>query len=373
MFRAIPVSNKYLSEKWFEKKKKKHYSIIKNMKPKVDSSCPYTFRPENQKPKTPSYKVPALRKLEIDRENRILLQKMSKLGSTHTPASRNSSSKSLNRDFRKKQSIQITMENLALLKRIHQSKSCYDTQKWESDRKKHERYLKHMCQYEYKLGTPSSKTMSSCGTEKTLKKPRSGNLPPLSSTSALGKFILIENKNFKVEIQKKQSKIVIVAKEPESGDRFKLMLSVEEAKQILGGDKYENLTDFLSLENGALVLIDPRALPKDPESPKEPLEDSLKKSIKEPKKETTEFKDSEPTKQPTKRKGTKSKTESVTPQPQREQNISYEERKAAKSYSLEFPKIDLENAIREVRQSEDPLSNDSLLQSSSNISIQEDS
>ena len=60
---------------------------------------------------------------EIDRENRILLQKMSDImrQPTFSMMKEARGPNSLNKDYRKKELIRITQENQAILKRIQQA------------------------------------------------------------------------------------------------------------------------------------------------------------------------------------------------------------------------------------------------------------
>lgn len=58
---------------------------------------------------------------EIERENRILLEKMSNIMQTHKPSLYNPNrveKASLNREYRKKELMKITVENQAILRRL---------------------------------------------------------------------------------------------------------------------------------------------------------------------------------------------------------------------------------------------------------------
>merc|ERR1719195_2438130 len=63
---------------------------------------------------------------EIDRENRILLKKMSNIAKQTPPNSaRVPGPHSLNRDARKRELLRITSDNQAILKRIQQAQPVY--------------------------------------------------------------------------------------------------------------------------------------------------------------------------------------------------------------------------------------------------------
>ncbi len=95
---------------------------------------------------------------EIERDNRILLERMSaimKYGRGNRPSTQHAKTqsppKSLNNDKRKHSLMRITLENQLFLKRLQGTESYYDTSKWEHDFKKREKILKVMCEYPYQL------------------------------------------------------------------------------------------------------------------------------------------------------------------------------------------------------------------------------
>jgi E3 ubiquitin-protein ligase TRIP12 len=89
---------------------------------------------------------------EIERENRILLEKMTGimnkggLSSSLQPPKR-----SLNRDQRKRDLLKITMENQAILKRLQDSTSNYNVYKWEDEEQRRKHMLQNICEYNYVL------------------------------------------------------------------------------------------------------------------------------------------------------------------------------------------------------------------------------
>lgn len=93
---------------------------------------------------------------EIERDNRILLERMTSImknGRGNRPntqqAKTQSPRKSLNSDKRKFSLMRITLENQLILRRLQQAESYYDTSEWETDFKKREKILKVMCEYPY--------------------------------------------------------------------------------------------------------------------------------------------------------------------------------------------------------------------------------
>jgi len=105
---------------------------------------------------------------EIERENRILLEKMSNIMQNSKPnlyASGKSTNyfhpfhlasqfqkKSLNRDQRRKELIKITIENQAILKRLQKKSATYSVEKWENEFALQTRYRDMVCENPYEFG-----------------------------------------------------------------------------------------------------------------------------------------------------------------------------------------------------------------------------
>lgn len=90
----------------------------------------------------------AARYLEIDRENRILLQKMSDV--MRKPAFEirpSAAGRSITKDRRKLDLIRITQENQALLRRIQTTQPVYRNLQWEEAYRRNELYLRNACEY----------------------------------------------------------------------------------------------------------------------------------------------------------------------------------------------------------------------------------
>ena len=86
MYRAIPTSSKLLSKRWQEKERKMHLDKLKNMTGTLDRAAPK--QPSHLKNKVTRQHIleGKLRDLtvserytEIERENRILLEKMTNI------------------------------------------------------------------------------------------------------------------------------------------------------------------------------------------------------------------------------------------------------------------------------------------------------
>lgn len=113
---------------------------------------------------------------EIERENRILLEKMTSILQTKGPCSapHNQSvsvenrtiseiqssitsslppihKRSLNNGLRKREMLKITQENQLLLKRLQERKPVYDVKQWAKEDQIRQRKVQDMCEYPYQL------------------------------------------------------------------------------------------------------------------------------------------------------------------------------------------------------------------------------
>jgi len=72
------------------------------------------------------------------------------------PLSEKKSKTSLNKDYRKRELVKITIENQAMLKRLKDKKSTYDRSTWMEARRQNEKYLKNISEYPLTLYTTIS-------------------------------------------------------------------------------------------------------------------------------------------------------------------------------------------------------------------------
>merc|ERR1719356_853606 len=133
MFRAIPVGNKLCAERTRQKNLELHRQRIKAMKPQVDTSEPNVVHLDHLRTNLKREQLLEERYFEIDRENKILLQKMSDImkHTTYGGERARSGPPSLNRDLRKMELMRITQENQAILKRIQKAQPIYNHVEWE--------------------------------------------------------------------------------------------------------------------------------------------------------------------------------------------------------------------------------------------------
>merc|ERR1712065_52939 len=104
--------------------------------------------------------------MEADRQDRIMrdnktlykrmtliMQKSSLDNKLTTPAPGGGGMRSLNKDLRRQQDVQITRENQALLKRIRNRQPVYNHLEWEQDRAKHEERVQRMSRFQPRYRT----------------------------------------------------------------------------------------------------------------------------------------------------------------------------------------------------------------------------
>jgi len=149
MHRAIPIGNKLCAKREEQRKHECHRQRIKGMRPLVDTLEPKVCQFDHIRNNLKREQILEERYSEIDRDNRILLQKMSDI-MRHPTFSVPQAPKgpvSLNRDFRKAELIRITQENQAILKRIQSAQPIYNHVEWENSHMKNERYLTNSAEY----------------------------------------------------------------------------------------------------------------------------------------------------------------------------------------------------------------------------------
>lgn len=147
MMKPLSSPNKIVARKVDERNKIIEERRLQHIKCSVDQETPATFRTIRVNRKRMQQKEE--RAIEIERENKILLDKMTRI--MNVPKSPTQQKefriKSLNRDLRKRELVRIAVENQSILKRLQEKKSSYDRNEWIEYRKKTEYYLKNISQF----------------------------------------------------------------------------------------------------------------------------------------------------------------------------------------------------------------------------------
>ncbi|OMJ80045.1 hypothetical protein SteCoe_19773 [Stentor coeruleus] len=270
MFLRITEGKKILLSKWNEHNKSMHHKNLKNIKGQVDTACPLSYGSLKRKPK--KEQLMEERYTEIERENKILLNKMSQIvNSRPNLPSSSTRRKSLNIEARKRQNMRIVTENQALLKRLQGKQPSYSVYKWEEERKSTEKRLRNICEFPYTLGAydetlRKSESRSGQGSrsrtivrvsENTTKSSRKQSAKSQKKAQIVyRKGMSVGEKHYIVEIQKKHSLVVVLAFDIEKPESFCLEITNTQAKEIMGGDdNYSVLVNMLALENGELILV----------------------------------------------------------------------------------------------------------------------
>jgi hypothetical protein len=127
MNRAQPVGNKFLQRRVVAKQQEQHRRNVSTAKPVCRAEVEEGVELNNRKKEL----LMEEKYTEIERENRILLEKITRI--MGKPAAlggrRKRSHRSLNFGYRKRQMEDIELQNFKMLKRIQEQKSCYNTSK----------------------------------------------------------------------------------------------------------------------------------------------------------------------------------------------------------------------------------------------------
>ncbi len=295
MYRGLPSGNKLLTKKWREKERKIHMEKLRKVKPTLNVKKPKAFK----HPKSRAKKEQMLedRYTEIERENRILLEKMTSImqkpNRTSTSFSQDrfanypsfQTKKSLNRQQRKQELLKITLENQAILRRLQDKNSNYNVAKWEHQHKRRKDLLKNMSEYPEDFDKKSRKRLyNRSEAAGTAYRPRSlgprqtwrnknhtaKTAPIVKQAEALDENRLVHYKKGKqlgsgyyiVEISSSSSNLFIAAYDVESTESFLITLPDKRANELMVEfeNNYELMASSLQVMNKRLYLLNPKYL-----------------------------------------------------------------------------------------------------------------
>jgi hypothetical protein len=147
----MPRANKHLDDKWVKHCQSMHRRKLKEMRPAIDNKPPprYIHLEQNLK----KQQMDEERYSQIERENYLLLDKMSYI-MTHPQlldekfmGAPVTFGKSLNKDFRKRELMRITEENLQILRRIQHKEPYYSKLEWDEKARRDAEYLRIAAEY----------------------------------------------------------------------------------------------------------------------------------------------------------------------------------------------------------------------------------
>lgn len=286
MDRAIPVGNKLCARYEDMRRQQLHRERIMNMKSTIDTTQPKVLALGHLVTNMKREQLLEERYSEIDRENRILLNKMSEImakpgvstprgasGTPRTPRDASRGPVSLNRDFRKKELLRITKENQNILKRIQQAQPVYNHVESEGSYRKHQAYVRNCAEYPVVLGTPR-KTPRSMGASSELVQlaPEMSEMEAEESLDTyrrkpvLKEEQMIGNRYYQVEMASDGVQLYISAHDPSTQASMELILKEKAHRKLyreVKGD-YSQLAKRLAVADGGqrLVILDaPGRLP----------------------------------------------------------------------------------------------------------------
>ena len=280
MFRGIPSTSKLLQKKWAEKEKEIHKRKLKEVRGQM-----HIVPPAEQKHLTTRSKPDLLKEerfTEIERENKLLLDKMTRImkHGSQSSASIPFEKKSLNKESRKRELLKITMENQAILKRLQEKQSSYNASKWIEERKEQEKIIKNICEYPYTLQpvrslqpAPTPRRLTNARLPEMAHRPlahdqplgsaREGNGKRAGVRTLIKKGRMMSNGHYLIEVSRSPNALFIAAAKMEGQENYLIELPNEKAEEILVefGGNYEELVANLQVLNKRLVLLNPQRGP----------------------------------------------------------------------------------------------------------------
>jgi len=283
MYRSIPIGNKLCHKRNEERRFEAHREKLRTMKPTIDTTEPKALRFDHIRNNLKREQMLEERYGEIDRENRILLQKMSdimrnpsfslsgQMGNdpSKNPALTRGGPVSLNKDFRKKELLRITHENQKILNRIQKAQPMYNHVKWEEDHQKQQRLLRNCC--EYPLVLRSTLPEAAIGDKALDIGVGDGKLADYSKKSGEGedlRYVLKEGKKigeayYLVEMATDGRTLTISAYDGDTQKTLELLVNEKNHRKLYrecNGD-YGILASRLHVEKDRLMLLENRPMP----------------------------------------------------------------------------------------------------------------
>lgn len=151
MFRSyqaiLPTHNKLLQMRWDQTYYKEHRRLVREAAPMVDTKAPATYMHLHLKLK--KLQLEEERLATIERDNRILLEKMSYIMRTRGRVDNrnNYEYKSLNREKRQRELLRVTKENQAILLRVMARKPEYSAHKWQREWEDNQQFIDNISHF----------------------------------------------------------------------------------------------------------------------------------------------------------------------------------------------------------------------------------
>ncbi|EDO45251.1 predicted protein [Nematostella vectensis] len=142
-----PANNKLLKQRWDMSRYDTHRRKVQSAAAVIDNKAPQTYMHLHLKLK--KLQVEEERNATIERDNRILLEKMSYTMRTKGRVDNRNDyeHKSLNKTKRQRELLRVTHENQAILKRIASKEPHYNHLQWEDEWQINETYMDNIAKY----------------------------------------------------------------------------------------------------------------------------------------------------------------------------------------------------------------------------------
>ncbi|XP_002121190.2 sperm axonemal maintenance protein CFAP97D1-like [Ciona intestinalis] len=143
----LPSHNKLLQQRWDSNNYNDHRRRVRSAKSMVDTRAPQTYVHMHLKLK--KLQLEEEKMSTIERDNRILLEKMSLVMRTRGRVDNKNDYeyRSLNREKRQKELLRVTRENQHILARITMREPDYSHRKWEQEWQEAEKLMNNIGRY----------------------------------------------------------------------------------------------------------------------------------------------------------------------------------------------------------------------------------
>ncbi|KAF4690558.1 hypothetical protein FOZ63_032414 [Perkinsus olseni] len=290
MYRSLPVCNKICARKVDERNKEIHKQKLKEMRSTVDTREPQVCHLEHMRINAKREQLLEERYCEIDRENRILLQKMSDImrqpsatlqSAQPTGGMNQQGPVSLNKTLRKRELMRITRENQGILRRIQNAQPQYSHVQWEQSYRQNRYYLRNCCDLPFVLESPrkvqeGDDAMLERGDLSVSRSPGGSAMPTTVDGQAADgndlRYVLKEGQKlgtgyYLVEMATDGRTLTISAYDGESQKTLELIINEKNHRKLyreVAGD-YAKLAARLSIEGDRLVLLPHEPMQMPPE------------------------------------------------------------------------------------------------------------
>ena len=154
MYRAHRRGNQVAARKYDEYCQRLHKKRLRTIKAAIDNKAPK--RPSHLRKNLKREQMMEERYATIERENRLLLEKMSAImqgghGIDNKLRKPKNVGSSMNKSYRKRELQRITQENQAILRRIQACEPSLNRAVWEEDRRQNEKWLRNICENPFVL------------------------------------------------------------------------------------------------------------------------------------------------------------------------------------------------------------------------------